>query len=441
MRREKQQDNSRLHTGKVMFHRMELILPLLFFFFAASFGLILRLMALYVVPATYKFLLHGHSHIAMLGWMYFAVIYLLKHYFISKPKQERQYRLNFRVTALSVFGMLISFPFTGYALVSIVSSSLFIFGTYHFCYLFFRDLKRSEVSESAKKLAKYGLVFLIISSIGPWSLAGIMASGNSGSVLYKNAIYFYLHFMYNGFLIFSLLALLANALSPYISNLGKQRKAIAILVFTGLTTVLLSFLWNIDNQFVNFVGLLLGLFQFYGFYIFMQSFDTKQLRTKLRQQGQVFQVVIWVIFCSFVAKLILQILSSCPWIIGEAIQNRDFVIGYVHLVFLGIISLFLFVILFHKTRETMGFKLGSFLYLIGFFGTEFMLLFRGSGFLIQKSSLYAELLVVFSVFLVLALLVYLFLGIKNAKKILEKENGSHEDNAYDSNKYNQIGDY
>ena len=151
----------------------------------------------------------------------------------------------------------------------------------------------------------------------------------------------------------------------------------------------------------------------------MQSFDTKQLRNKLRQQSQVFQVVIWVIFFSFVAKLILQILSSCPWIIGEAIQNRDFVIGYVHLVFLGLISLFFFVFLFHKTRESMGFKLGSILYLIGFFGTEFMLLFRGSGFLIQKSSLYAGLLVVFSVFLVLALMVYLFLGIKNAKKILE----------------------
>lgn len=362
---------------KSIINPFESKLAVLFLLVAASVGFVLRLMFVVPIAVNYKFLLHTHSHIAMLGWMYFAMIFLIKKHLISCSDKQQQYRINFIVTTVAVFGMMFSFPFTGYALVSIISSSLFIFASYHFCYLFFQDLKLVRLHPATKKTITYALIFLIISSIGPWSLAGIMASGNSGSILYSNAIYFYLHFMYDGFLIFALLALLIHFLAPFITSEKRLKTSVNVIVISGFTTVLLSFLWNIENQIFHFVGLLTALFQLYGFVLFFLSFDRIRIQEEIKERGGVFKLIVWMIFLSFVTKLLLQIISSCPWIIGKAIVIRDFVIGYIHLVFLGIISLSLFVFLFYQFRKSFRFKIASWIFVLGIVSTETILLFRG----------------------------------------------------------------
>ena len=55
------------------------------FFIAASMGLVLRFVAIFPVPnINYQFLLHGHSHVAMLGWVYLMIYSLIVHFFYSK---------------------------------------------------------------------------------------------------------------------------------------------------------------------------------------------------------------------------------------------------------------------------------------------------------------------------------------------------------------------
>jgi len=117
------------------------------------------------------------------------------------------------------------------------------------------------------------------------------------------------------------------------------------------------------------------------------------------------------------AKLLLQILSSCPWIVGESIVNRDFVIGYIHLVFLGFISFSLFGLLFYSQQSKLLFKFASTLFLIGFIGTEMMLFVRGGFPLLFTQKSITWLLIVFSAFLTLGSLLYLILEYRQVRRL------------------------
>jgi len=60
------------------------------FFIAALMGLLLRWM--YVAPIAglnFQFLMHGHSHVAMLGWVYLMLYCLIFYFFVPKEKKTK----------------------------------------------------------------------------------------------------------------------------------------------------------------------------------------------------------------------------------------------------------------------------------------------------------------------------------------------------------------
>ena len=128
-----------------------LLVCLINFFIAASMGLLLRLM--YVVPMpelNYQFLLHGHSHIAMLGWVYMMLYGLIYTYFVPiKSKEKPIYNRLFWITEVAVVGMMLYFPVEGYALFSITFSTLHILCSYYFCRLVWKD---AEPRSQGKRL-------------------------------------------------------------------------------------------------------------------------------------------------------------------------------------------------------------------------------------------------------------------------------------------------
>ena len=116
---------------------------LLNFFVAALLGLALRYFFVQPMGVNYRFLTHAHSHIAMLGWVYLMLFVLFVQYFV--PEKKPIYTKLFWITQFAVLGMLFSFPFQGYAAVSITFSTLHIFCSYYFAYLIFKNHKNHKV--------------------------------------------------------------------------------------------------------------------------------------------------------------------------------------------------------------------------------------------------------------------------------------------------------
>ena len=150
------------------------------FFIAAFMGLLLRL--LYVFPVeiiNYQFLLHGHSHVAMLGWVYLMIYSLIVYFFIPKTTQQKPvYNRLFWLTEIAVIGMMFRFPVEGYAFFSIAFSTLHIFCSYYFCRLVWKDAHTDSLPE--KLLLKTALFFMILSTLGVWCLG--LAHLRSGPV-------------------------------------------------------------------------------------------------------------------------------------------------------------------------------------------------------------------------------------------------------------------
>ena len=88
-------------------------LALGYFIIAALFGVLLRSFHSIEIPVTYKFIVHTHSHIALLGWVYLGLTTLLYKLFLDKKGVELKYRRIFWFTQFTLVGMLVTFPFSG----------------------------------------------------------------------------------------------------------------------------------------------------------------------------------------------------------------------------------------------------------------------------------------------------------------------------------------
>ena len=155
----------------------------------------------------YKYLLHTHSHIALLGWLYNAALIVLQYFIFQKKKGV--FNRIFWISQLTFVGMLFSFPFEGYGLFSITFSTLYLFCSYYLVYELFKHSKTLKSSYVARFI-QWGGIYLVISSIGPFALGAIMANELKETIWYKLSIYLFIHFLYNGFFVFVVFAYLLN---------------------------------------------------------------------------------------------------------------------------------------------------------------------------------------------------------------------------------------
>ncbi|MCB0446175.1 MAG: hypothetical protein KDD03_01425, partial [Gelidibacter sp.] len=170
-----------------------ILVCLLNFLVAASMGLVLRYVFIQPLSLNFRFLTHGHSHVAMLGWVYLMLYLLIVHHFI--PDKKPIYNRLFWITQLAVVGMMISFPLQGYAAISISFSTLHIFCSYYFVRLVWQHHKTTSLP--ARYLLKACLLFMLLSTIGVWCLGPAVATLGQTSAFYQIAIQFFLHFQFN----------------------------------------------------------------------------------------------------------------------------------------------------------------------------------------------------------------------------------------------------
>src|ERR1051326_572364 len=144
----------------------------------ALFGMTLRTKFLFPIQfIDYKNFLSAHSHFAFGGWVTLALMILyIDNLLSTAQKQKKIYQSLLWGIEIMSLGMLVTFPFQGYALFSIIFSTGFIFITYAFTWVFIKDLRFAGKEKSVTLLSALALLSLVVSSVGPFTLAYIMAT-------------------------------------------------------------------------------------------------------------------------------------------------------------------------------------------------------------------------------------------------------------------------
>ena len=301
-------------------------------------GVLLRLFFVTPVQLNFKYILHAHSHTALLGWIYLGLTTLIYKIFLSEAEKSKLYKRIFVFTNICILGMLVTFPFQGYALYSIIFSTLFLFASYWFTWFAIKNIPEHLKHRFSWKLVKASLWYLVFSSIGPWAIGGVMATLGTESIWYKTSIYFYLHFQYNGWFILALLGILFYILEEKaVVFKAEQLKSLYFLLnFAVLLTLFLSVLWFIPPKIIYVLGLIGAVAQilaFYELYMLLKKQWSFLIKSISRQGLLLFKIA----GVLLVVKVFMQFFSAFPYMADLAYRLKDFVIGYLHLVFLGIV--------------------------------------------------------------------------------------------------------
>ncbi len=313
------------------FPRTAFVIAWCFLAIAAGWGAILRVQVIYpLIPLEYAHMLHAHSHAAFLGWVFNAFVALALRFFVPEEKTV-EFRNVFWVMQIAVVGMLLTFPFQGYAAASITFSTLHLAGGATFAW---KLLRQNVVTTAARWALRWAIVFLVLSAAGPLALGPMAASGMKGTPWYQFAIYFYLHFQYNGWFIFFLLAAMIQRQQERASAFATAPliRAIHWLAVGCLLTVVLSAWWMGPTPWMFLVATLGGGAQLVGL--------LGLFRTRLHVglfASPIASTLGTLAFCAFALKLALQLASGIP-AFADLAMARPVVIGFLHLVFLGVVT-------------------------------------------------------------------------------------------------------
>ncbi|WP_299121122.1 hypothetical protein [uncultured Tenacibaculum sp.] len=382
-----------------------------YFFIIAFLGVLLRFFSVYDLSFTYRFVVHTHSHIALLGWVYTAITTLIFKMYLSELNIKSKYQKIFWATQVTIIGMLVTFPFTGYALFSIIFSTLFLIISYVYAYLIIKNTSKEQKRTQSYKCIRIALWYMIISSIGPWALGVIMKTAGSGSDLYKNAIYFYLHFQYNGWFILALFGIGFYILEK--QNIRISKSVFNIFFWLMNLGVILTFgislLWMKPHLGVYLVSGLGAVFQLISFvYLIYKLRDFKEKIKK--SYSSFFLKTLKVVVLLFFLKLVFQLLGTIPEIANRTASNIDLVIGYLHWIFLGVVSICLLLFLYSFKLITLS-KRSIVFYVVGFLLTEVLIFYKEliSWFNLLLIDFYFEALVIVS-FIFFIAITYIFMS-------------------------------
>lgn len=358
-------------------------ISLFFFFIVTTIGTLLRSTSFIHIPLAFKNLIHTHSHIAFQGWIYTLLFLLLTRLFLSKSQIKKgRYSLQFKLTITVIIGILISFSLQGYALYSIIFSTLFQLLNYWFIYQFFKDIRQYSKKNIALKFIKTGLYLGVLSTLVPYGIGILSAKGLNGSEAYRSLVYTFLHLQYNGWFLFVVLGLLFkflenNAISFCYNSALKfyWLFTIAIIPAIALSLLGMSFSKYIIIPAYFSVGI-----QYLGLFYFIRIFYNK-IKIFSTTKSKLFQLFFITFFVSFLVKVITQGLSVFPIFKSFAFENKFIILAYLHLNFIGVLSFLLLSFMIEQkwlSNHRLSHIGSSFLF-IGFIITEFLLLSGGFG--------------------------------------------------------------
>ncbi len=362
----------------------------------ASLGVIMRYKIAFYLPfIEQKYVLHGHSHFAFSGWITQTLMVLLVHYLSLKNGEQvlKKYSWLLYANLITAYGMLFSFIIQGYAFFSIGFSTLSIFVSYFFAVYLWKDLNKINENKLSHSWFKAALVFSVISSIGAFALAYMIAN----KLMYQNwhltSTYFFLHFQYNGWFFFAGMGLLVSKLEN-INAAGKNLKhAFALFCFACIPAYFLSVLWLPFSRFIYFIIIASVIAQLAGWVVMIRVFI--KARFFIGQQFSKYgKILLLISAIAFSIKLLLQSGSVYPALSQLSYGFRPIIIGYLHLVLLAVTSIFIigYIVSFELVRVTKKLITGIFIFVAGIVVNELLLMVQGVAALTYNSIPYINLL-------------------------------------------------
>lgn len=391
------------------------------FFIVAILGVIMRYKILYSFPyLDQKHLQEAHSHFAFYAWITNA-IYVLILYYLGKVNPQlnlKKYESLIVVNLIASFAMLGTFIYGGYFWGSIAASTVALLCSFVFFYFFLKDSKTFQDASKIWILA--GLFFAVISSVGVFSLGYFKTSGNMNRDLFLAAEYYYLHFQYNGFFIFSCIGFLLYSLKEAGSAISeKDNKFIFWLMFFGcLVGYGLSVLWAKLPVYVFALIVIAALSQTFGTWKIYQFVKSSWVNLVLKWSPMQRFVLIFAGF-AFAVKILLQLFSNIPAVNQFAFGFRNVVIAYLHLVLLMCVATFLInqILATNFFIISKSLLLGLKLLLLGIFLNEFVLGLMGILSIKYIAIPYANNMLLYISILMMISILVMFLNLKVKKNI------------------------
>lgn len=362
-------------------------ISLVFLFLIALIGVLMRAVPFIQLPLEYSHLLHSHSHTAFQGWVYTAMLLLVCSMFFT-PEQiaKRRFTLQFKLTIPVVLGIMVSFSLQGYGFYSILFSSLFQLLNYWFIFSLFKEFDsfyREKEKPVSVKFVIAGQWLGLLSTLAPWFIGILSAKGMQQTEPYNSAIFFFLHFQYNGWFLFTAIGLFYKWLETDGENYSTimAKRFYYLFTFAVIPAYALSLLGMSYGRYVYIPAVISAVVQLYSQLVFFQSIKGVYSRWKTGKSVWL-RMFILTALVSFCIKIDLQFLSILPLFKSLAFFSRGVIISYVHLSLIGVISCFLLGLMFHK--GWLGFgkfsKSGSALFITGFIFTEILIASSGAGF-------------------------------------------------------------
>ncbi|KEY18545.1 hypothetical protein [Kaistella antarctica] len=383
------------------------------FFLVAVLGVLMRYKIAYSLPIVdQKHVQEAHSHFAFYGWITLIIYVLIIRYLhgIISEQQLKKYHTLLIVNAVSAYAMIPSFIYNGYYWLSIAASTAALLTSFVFFFFLIRDLKGKQ--NISKPWFLGGLFFAVISSVGVFGLSYMMSTGNMTQNLYLSSTYYYLHFQYNGFFIFSCIGLLLHSLKEIGAEVTeKENKMIFWLMFVGcLIGFGLSVLWMKMPLWIFIAIILATIAQTLGaaklYLVLKRNWAKLVLNFSALQRF----VLMYVGF-AFFAKIMLQLGSTIPALSQFAFGFRNVVIAYLHLILLMCVSVFLInqILATNVFKMTKPVILGLKLLLLGIFLNEAFLGLMGVFSITYVAIPFAaQILLVVSLLMMFALLLIFF---------------------------------